>query len=108
MQDWWAQNFVQDACSISTLHVGPDQPDPRPNPNPNPLRGRLEVGRGSHPTPLRVLAAFLQKKRLAAEKPGSIKKTHILHLSFVPTSPALWASHHSSSRCYTYSVRLLL
>ena len=37
--------------SISTLHVGPDKPDPRPNPkpnpnpnpNPNPLAG-LEVG----------------------------------------------------------------
>ena len=36
-------------CSISTLHVGLDQPDPRPNPNPNPNLtpvGGLEVGRG--------------------------------------------------------------
>ena len=41
MQALWSQN--QDTAaqvgrlwSISSLHVGPDQPDPTPNPIPNP------------------------------------------------------------------------
>ena len=51
--------------SISTLHVGPDQPDPRPIPHPNPNLnlnfGGIEVGRGSHAAPPRVLMEFSNK-----------------------------------------------
>ena len=55
--------------SISTLPVGPEQPNPRPHPgtnpfpnlNPNPLGG-------SHAAPPRVLVALFQKKTPGGRK----------------------------------------
>ena len=65
--------------NISTLHVGPDQPDPRPNPKPNPsiwgARGRQGQPRGS----AACFGGVYPKKLRAAEKPASTNTTRILH-----------------------------
>ena len=67
--------------SFSTLHVGPDQPDPRPDPITLTLTrrfGGLEIGTGNHAARLRrVFGGVFAKNKTVGPKyqPRSIRPT---------------------------------
>ena len=66
--------------SISTMHVGPDQPDPRPNPNPNlnpnPLGGsKLALWQGQPRGSPHVLVASTKKSGRPKGHPRPIRPT---------------------------------
>ena len=77
--------------SISTLHVGPGQPDPTSNPSPNPKPSGGSRSTGAVTRPRRVF-----RWRFSEKKPGG-RKTRILHRSLAQGASA-HSSRHSSHR----------
>ena len=66
------KNYAGRVWSITTMRVGPDQPDPRPNPNQNanPLGGSRSAGAA---TRLRTRAFWWRlKKKLSGGRKASL------------------------------------